>query len=136
MQVLWRYVLAWMGAAAIMNVYFSRWEAGCRIQGAMVTRPVCRINLSTAIVAMVGVERRPGHSGNISAGEPVCPERGAAAALNTTDTAAAAEGEEQYFDWDKRQQGLLLGSYYWSYTAAQVCHQTCVRVQTVRCTDV
>ena len=24
MQVLWRYVLAWMGAAAIMNVYFSR----------------------------------------------------------------------------------------------------------------
>ena len=31
MQVLWRYVLAWMGAAAIMNVYFSRWVAGCRI---------------------------------------------------------------------------------------------------------
>ena len=72
-----------------------------------------RINLSTAIVAMVGVERRPGHSGNISASEPVCPERGAVAALNTTDTAAAAEGEEQYFNWDdKSQQGLLLGSYY------------------------
>ena len=96
-----------------------------------------RINLSTAIVAMVGVERRPGHSGNISASEPVCPERGAVAALNTTDTAAAAEGEEQYFDWDKRQQGLLLGSYYWSYTAAQVCHQSCVRVQNDHeCTDV
>ena len=49
---------------------------------------------------------------NISISEPVSPERGAVAALNTTDTAAAAEGEEQYFDWDKRQQGLLLGSYY------------------------
>ena len=24
------------------------------------------------------------------------------------------------FAWDKRQQGLLLGSYYWSYTAAQI----------------
>ena len=103
----------------------------------MLTRPVWRINLSTAIVAMVGVERRPGHSGNISASEPVCPERGAVAALNTTDTAAAAEGEEQYFDWDKRQQGLLLGSYYWSYTAAQVCRQSCVRVQNDHeCTDV
>ena len=43
----------------------------------------------------------------------MCPERGAVAALNTTDTAAAAEGEEQYLNWDdKRQQGLLLGSYY------------------------
>ena len=38
---------------------------------------------------------------------------GAVAAINTTDTVAAAEGEEQYFNWDdKRQQGLLLGSYY------------------------
>ena len=62
---------------------------------------------------------------------------GAVAAINTTDTAAAAEGEEQYFDWDKRQQGLLLGSYYWSYTAAQVCHQSGVRVQNDHeCTDV
>ena len=80
-------------------------------------------------MAMVGVERRPGHSDNISASEPVCPERGAVAALNTTDTAAAAEGEEQYFNWDKRQQRLLLGSYFESNTTAQCCHQAEVIVQ-------
>ena len=27
------------------------------------------------------------------------------------------EGE---FDWDTRQQQMLLGSYYWGYTAAQI----------------
>ena len=64
---------------------------------------------------------------NISVSELVCPERGAVAALNTTDTAAAAEGEEQYFNWDdKRQQGLLLGSYYESKNAAQCFHQVLV----------
>ena len=49
--------------------------------------------------------------------------------LNTTDTAAAAEGEEQYFNWDKRQQRLLLGSYFESNTTAQCCHQAEVIVQ-------
>ena len=39
MKLLWRYVLAWMGCFGIMNVYF------------------CRINLSVAMVAMVGVEQ-------------------------------------------------------------------------------
>ena len=41
MKLLWRYVLAWMGCLGIMNVYF------------------CRINLSVAMVAMVGVEQVP-----------------------------------------------------------------------------
>ena len=41
MKLLWRYVLAWMGCFGIMNVYF------------------CRINLSVAMVAMVGVEQVP-----------------------------------------------------------------------------
>ena len=42
MKFLWRYVLAWMGCLGIMNVYF------------------CRINLSVAMVAMVGVEEVEG----------------------------------------------------------------------------
>ena len=46
MKILCRYVLAWMGALGIMNVYF------------------CRINISTAMVAMVGVEKQAKVSSN------------------------------------------------------------------------
>ena len=80
------------------------------------TEPVFRINLSTAIVAMVGVERRGGtRAVNVS---DVCPERG------ISDSDDRSDGDDRVligeFDWDKKQQGLLLGSYYWSYTAAQI----------------
>ena len=115
-----RYVLAWMGAAGIMNVYFSR-----SVQHLSLTTfeslhcHVFRINLSTAIVAMVGVERRGvTRAGNVS---DVCPERvssdGISDEISDDRDITVMRGE---FDWDKRQQGLLLGSYYWSYTAAQI----------------
>ena len=77
-----------------------------------------RINLSTAIVAMVGVERRGVTSpGNVS---DVCPQR-----VSKDDSDAISEARDDTvlkgeFAWDKGQQGLLLGSYYWSYTAAQI----------------
>ena len=67
---------------------------------------------------MVGVERRGvTGAGNVS---DVCPERvtsdgGGDISDVSDDTVLRGE-----FDWDKRQQGLLLGSYYWSYTAAQI----------------
>ena len=73
---------------------------------------VYRINLSTAIVAMVGVEKAgSSKSYNVS---DTCPERFS----NTTKTREIVNDAE--FDWDKKQQGLLMGSYYWSYTAAQI----------------
>ena len=74
-----------------------------------------RINLSTAIVAMVGVERRGvTRVGNVS---DLCPERVSSDISDVSMDNSVLRGE---FDWDKRQQGLLLGSYYWSYTAAQI----------------
>ena len=71
---------------------------------------------------MVGVERRSvTRAGNVS---DVCPERvssdisdGIRDGISDDRDITAMRGE---FDWDKRQQGLLLGSYYWSYTAAQI----------------
>ena len=67
-----------------------------------------RINLSVALVAMVGVDHR-----NQSHSETgVCPER-----RSGDEQVAGREGE---FDWSKSEQGLVMGSYYWSYTAAQV----------------
>ena len=73
---------------------------------------------------MVGVT-----GGRGTAATSLSASRGAVAAINTTDTVAAAEGEEQYFNWDKRQQRLLLGSYFESNTTAQCCHQAEVIVQ-------
>ena len=55
MEFLWRYVLAWMGCFGIMNVYF------------------CRINLSVAMVAMVGVEEVEGT--NFTENSSTCSSR-------------------------------------------------------------
>ena len=55
MKLLWRYVLAWMGCLGIMNVYF------------------CRINLSVAMVAMVGVEQVP--ADNVTETSSTCKAR-------------------------------------------------------------
>ena len=65
-----------------------------------------RINLSVALVAMVGVD----HHNHSDTG--VCPGRGPG-----DERVVVTEGE---FDWSKSEQGLVTGSYYWSYTAAQV----------------
>ena len=55
MKLLWRYVLAWMGCLGIMNVYF------------------CRINLSVAMVAMVGVEEVEAE--NVTESSSACSSR-------------------------------------------------------------
>ena len=115
MTILMRYVLAWMGAAGIMNVYFSRSVKYSSLTTFTVFILRLRINLSTAIVAMVGVERRGvTRAGNIS---DVCPDRVTSDDISDISDNTVLRGE---FAWDKRQQGLLLGSYYWSYTAAQI----------------
>jgi len=95
MRILCRYVLAWMGALGIMNVYF------------------CRINLSTAIamVAMVGVEKHSKPEPNTSHSQ--CPGP------------VQVEGEDKVFpegefSWTKKQQGLVTGSYYWGYATCQI----------------
>ena len=55
MQLLWRYVLAWLGCLGVMNVYF------------------CRINISIAMVAMVGVEG--GKAQLLNSSISTCPSR-------------------------------------------------------------
>ena len=92
MQLLWRYVLAWMGCLGIMNVYF------------------CRINLSIAMVAMVGVE---GGKAALALNSSTCPSRAGATEENV-------EGREGQFQWSKKEQGLVTGSYYWSYATCQI----------------
>ena len=72
-----------------------------------------RINLSSAIVAMVGVEPKlliAENTNNLTDLETL---------LNRTNDEQfeIIEGE---FDWDTSEQGLLMGSYYWGYTAAQI----------------
>jgi len=93
MKILCRYVLAWMGAAGIMNVYF------------------CRINLSTAMVAMVGVEKHTKQ--HLNSTHSQCPGP------------AEVEGDEKIFpegefEWSKKEQGLVTGSYYWGYATCQI----------------
>ena len=118
MKILMRYVLAWMGAAGIMNVYFSRSVKYLSLTTFRVFMSCLRINLSTAIVAMVGVERRGvTRAGNIS---DVCPERVTSDDISDISDISDNTVLRGEFAWDKRQQGLLLGSYYWSYTAAQM----------------
>jgi len=95
MRILCRYVLAWMGALGIMNVYF------------------CRINLSTAMVAMVGVEKHSKPEPNTNTSHSQCPGP------------VQVEGEDQVFpegefSWTKKQQGLVTGSYYWGYATCQI----------------
>ena len=87
----WRYVLAWMGCFGLMNVYF------------------CRINLSVAMVAMVGIDPPAGPANSSCMGS----ER--------------VEGDEERvgrvvgeFSWSKPEQGMVTASYYWGYAACQV----------------
>lgn len=84
-----RYVLAWMGCLGLMNVYF------------------CRINLSMAMVAMVGVDRPTTTSTNGSC----------SVVREVVEEVSVVEGE---FTWSKQEQGLVTGSYYWGYAACQV----------------
>ena len=92
MKILCRYVLAVMGGLGMMNVYFSR------------------INLSVVTVALVGVTDS---SDNVNDTVERCESRGNSDEEDPVDS----NGE---FDWSKSQQGLLTGSYYYSYTIGQV----------------
>ena len=94
MQLLWRYVLAWLGCLGIMNVYF------------------CRINISIAMVAMVGVE---GGSKDqlLNSSISTCPRR-------PGEGEGVVEGSEGEFQWSKSEQGLVTASYFWTYAACQI----------------
>ena len=87
----WRYVLAWMGCFGLMNVYF------------------CRINLSVAMVAMVGVDP-PAGLANSSCGSS---ERQKENERVGTDRVSE-------FSWSKPEQGMVTASYYWGYATCQV----------------
>ena len=91
MTLSWRYVLAWMGCFGLMNVYF------------------CRINLSMAMVAMVGIDPPAGQANSSCRG----PER----AEEDEEMVVGRVGE---FSWSKPEQGMLTASYYWGYAACQV----------------
>jgi ACS family sodium-dependent inorganic phosphate cotransporter-like MFS transporter 5 len=66
-----------------------------------------RFNLSIAIVAMVGSNK--GHAKNVS--------NTAACVFNET-----IKGHEEIngeFDWNEKEQGLILGSFFWGYVLTQ-----------------
>ena len=67
--------------------------------------PLC----SVTIVAMVGVTR----PSNLSQTE--CMDR-----FGEEEEMEAEGRSEGEFEWDTPQQQMLLGSYYWGYTAAQI----------------
>ena len=92
----WRYVLAWMGCFGLMNVYF------------------CRINLSVAMVAMVGIDP-PAGPANSSCGGWEREEEGG--------RVGRVHGE---FSWSKPEQGMVTASYYWGYAICQV--QNCISI--------
>ena len=93
MKILARYILAWMGCFGMMNLYF------------------CRINISIALVAMVGVTE---NNDNDTLGGH-CSDRGG----DDDESPVVSEGE---FNWSPSKQGFLTGSYYYGYTAGQVGH--------------
>ena len=93
MTLSWRYVLAWMGCFGLMNVYF------------------CRINLSVAMVAMVGIDP-PAGPANSSCGRSEREE----------ERRVGRVGE---FSWSKPEQGMATASYYWGYAVCQVVLHFC-----------
>ena len=90
----WRYVLAWMGCFGFMNVYF------------------CRINLSVAMVAMVGIDPPAGPANSSCGGSESDSDRD-----EDDERVGGREGE---FRWSKPEQGMVTASYYWGYATCQV----------------
>ena len=62
---------------------------------------------SVAMVAMVGVSQSRNRS------ESMCEDRFG----DADETRRITEGE---FDWSKQEQQLVMGSYYWGYTAFMI----------------
>ncbi len=88
-----RHTLAIMGFLGTTSVYFSR------------------IDLSIAIVAMVG---RESSSGKVRRNETICPRD---IDLEVVHTNSTAPGE---FDWGHGSKGDLLGAYYYGYIVTQI----------------
>ncbi|CAG7835921.1 unnamed protein product [Allacma fusca] len=82
-----------------------------------------RVNLSVAIVAMV----HPGANHTGTNTSLVCPQllpKNRHSFVNITSTSpqnvlqsADSQGE---FDWDGKQQGIVLGSFFWGYVVTQI----------------
>ncbi|XP_026294582.1 sialin-like isoform X1 [Frankliniella occidentalis] len=98
-----------------------------------------RININIAIVAMVRVPKAKDGAAAV-VGQCVLEEQLAAAAANHSTTegmltrwsstmtplgtpappAGPGDGLDEGFDWDERQQGLVLGAFFWLHWAMQV----------------
>ena len=89
-----RHVLAYVGFLCITNLYLSR------------------INLSMAVVAMIGSKSSVAKSAN---GSDICPD------LASDDSSASNSiVEKGEFDWDEGIRGDLLGSYFYGYIWTQI----------------
>ena len=89
-----RHVLAYVGFLGVANLY------------------LCRINLSMAVVAMIGSKNALAKRSN---GSAICADL--ANGDDNPDVGAAEEGE---FDWDEGVRGDLLGSYFYGYIWTQI----------------
>jgi MFS family permease len=69
---------------------------------------ICRINLSTAIVVMSNYTK----SDSIN-GSDVCSSGGSSGSTKSKQN----EGE---FDWNEKEQGVILGAFFWGYILFQV----------------
>ena len=67
-----------------------------------------RANLSVAIVAMVNAPEQPN---NTNIGQE-CPMQ--------NDTSAKLVNVDGNFDWDNKEQGLILGAFYYGYVVTQI----------------
>ena len=92
-----RYILAYMGFYCTMVVYF------------------CRININIAIVAMT--KQLPTNNDTYSNSTTICPSN---SDVSDDDDPHENGEEEGRFDWDKAQQGDLLGCYYYGYICTQI----------------
>ena len=107
MKILARYVLAVMGCLGFMNLL------------------LCRLNISVAIVAMVGVSKPEvipnGNAHNDLEELEYCMDN-SYVDLNgsfhqSTQLKVNSKGD---FDWSPKAQGFLIGAYYYGYASCQV----------------
>ena len=72
----------------------------------------CRINLSVAMVAMVGIDPPAGPANSSCGGSESDSDRD-----EDDERVGGREGE---FRWSKPEQGMVTASYYWGYATCQV----------------
>lgn len=91
-----RYILAISGFLGLTNVYFSR------------------INLSMAVVDMIGDTTKTTNSTD------QCPDTGGEESFSFATYEQEEEETTGEFSWNQNERGLILGSYYYGYTAMQI----------------